>query len=233
MSEIRKKHTGEPGNGGQFGTTPKTESATPVSSAPSPEELDEQVRNAISDWEKAYLNDDIGPDDQATVSVAVGEVADSDSPVAARAAEALADFDAAVAEELAGGDDVPPYVENEMVLTLHSHLSSRAPDFVRVDASQRKEMLRQIGSMNVLGISGGRVNPLPDGVELPVGAGYKVRVRLTPADDYTVERVYVRGGKEFSRGIHERVYADEVGTHAYYASCYNNDEPGGDWKYMG
>jgi hypothetical protein len=93
-----------------------------------------------------------------------------------------------------------------------------------LDADERRTILRQIGNMNILAISGGRVAPLPDGVELPVGSGYRVRVRLTPADDYTVERVFVRNGREFSKGIRERVYCDEVGETAYRASCFRNDD---------
>ena len=98
--------------------------------------------------------------------------------------------------------------------------------------SQRRNMLQQIGQMNVLAISGGRVPPLPDGVELPVGRGYRVRVRLTPVNDYTVERVFVRGGKEWSYGKREHILPRQVGNMAYYASCYNNDS-GKEWTYMG
>ncbi len=88
---------------------------------------------------------------------------------------------------------------------------------------ERRTILRQIGNMNVAAISGGRVRALPDGIELPVGAGYRVRVRLTPADDYTVERVFERAGVTFSKGLRERVYCDEVGETAYKASCFRND----------
>lgn len=93
-----------------------------------------------------------------------------------------------------------------------------------IDHSQRAEIVRQIGKMNILAISGGRVIALQDGVELPVGAGYRVRVRLTPADTYTVERVFVRNGSHFSKGIETQVYCDEVGEVAYRASCFRNDD---------
>lgn len=89
---------------------------------------------------------------------------------------------------------------------------------------QRTTILRQIGNMNVAAISGGRVRRLPDGVELPVGAGYRVRVRLTPVDEYTVERVFERAGKTFSKGVREHVYCTEVGETAYKASCFRNDD---------
>jgi hypothetical protein len=96
---------------------------------------------------------------------------------------------------------------------------------------QRREILRQIGNLNVLAISGGRVTALADGVELPVGSGYRVRVRLTPMDYYRVERVFVRGGREFDKGYRDDVDFTQVGEAAYYASCYRND--GGEWTYNG
>jgi hypothetical protein len=98
-----------------------------------------------------------------------------------------------------------------------------------VDGDQRREILRQIGRSNVLAISGGRVTALEDGIELPVSNGYRVRVRLTPADYYRVERVFVRGGKEFDKGHLDDVDFTQVGNAAYYASCFRNDD--GDWTY--
>lgn len=95
---------------------------------------------------------------------------------------------------------------------------------------QRRDILAQIGRMNILAISGGRVVALPDGVELPVGSGYKVRVRLTPMDEYTVQRVFVRAGKEFDKGTKD-AWAGDVGQMAYYASCFRNDD--GEWTYLG
>lgn len=93
-----------------------------------------------------------------------------------------------------------------------------------IDNDQRQTMLRQIGRMNVLAICGGAVYSLPDGVDLKVGAGYHVYVRYTPSDDYTVERVFLRGGKTFSKGVRETVYFDEVGDAAYNASCFRNND---------
>jgi hypothetical protein len=90
----------------------------------------------------------------------------------------------------------------------------------RVD---RQVMLAQIGRMNVLAISGGRVKALADGVELPVSQGYRVRVRYNEgADDYRVERVMVRGGKEFAKGEVDHVYCDQVGELAYRAGMYRS-----------
>ena len=93
-----------------------------------------------------------------------------------------------------------------------------------MDNDTRQEIVRQIGIMNIFAISGGRVHPLPDGIDLPVGNGYRVYVRLTAGDDYTVERVFKRNGKVTSHGIETRVYCDEVGEVAYRASCFRNDD---------
>lgn len=87
---------------------------------------------------------------------------------------------------------------------------------------QRQEMVRQIGMGNILSISGGRINALPDGIELPVSSGYRVRVRLTPADTYTVERVMVRGAKTFSKGLKTDVFCDQVGEQAYRAGMFRS-----------
>lgn len=98
---------------------------------------------------------------------------------------------------------------------------------------QRQDILNQIGRWTLAAISGGRVTALPDGIELPVGAGYKVRVRLTPLDEYTVQRVLVRGGKEFDKGTRD-AWAGNVSDLAYYASCYGNDGAHhGRWEYLG
>lgn len=99
-----------------------------------------------------------------------------------------------------------------------------------IDGDQRREILRQIGRMNVAAISGGRVTPLADGIELPVNQGYRVRVRLTPMDYYRVERVLVRGGKEFAKGHLDDIDFMQVAQAAYYASCFRNDD-NGEWTY--
>jgi hypothetical protein len=92
----------------------------------------------------------------------------------------------------------------------------------KISPDERMEIARQIGQMNILSISGGRITALPDGIELPVSSGYRVRVHLTPMDDYTVERVMVRGSKEFPKGQRTEVYADEVGEAAYYAGMFRS-----------
>lgn len=94
-------------------------------------------------------------------------------------------------------------------------------------------LLDQIGRMNVLAISGGRVGIWkPEGetveVELPVSSGYLVRITLAWNDTYTVERILRRRPKGKTAketkvlGRVTGVYCDQVGEVAYYASCYKN-----------
>lgn len=87
-------------------------------------------------------------------------------------------------------------------------------------------LVGQIGRMNVLAISGGRVHVYDDGVVLPVGSGYSVHVFLAANDTYTVRRVFKRGAKRWIKGEQTDVYFDEVGEAAYRASCFRN----GDWN---
>ena len=101
------------------------------------------------------------------------------------------------------------------------------PDQFTIEQDQRAEIARQIGTGNILCISGGRIVPIADGIELPVSNGYKVRIQLSPVDDYTVTRVFTRSGKETIKGQIAGVYADQVGQAAYYAGMfrsYNADE---------
>lgn len=95
-----------------------------------------------------------------------------------------------------------------------------------IDAEQRRTIILQTGKMTVLGISGGRIVALTDGIELPVSQGYKVRIRLNGLDLYNVERVMVRGAKEFPKGTMTNVYADQLGDVAWSAHAYRNDENG-------
>lgn len=87
---------------------------------------------------------------------------------------------------------------------------------------QRKEIVRQIGAGNILCISGGKINPIPDGIELPVSNGFLVRIQLTPLDEYTVTRVFKRSGKEFIHGRAEHVYCDRVSELAYRAGMFRS-----------
>lgn len=84
------------------------------------------------------------------------------------------------------------------------------------------ELLRQVGRMNVLAISGGRVEHRESGVTLPVGAGYSVTVDLDWDDTYVVRRVFKRGEKVWVKGEQRSVYFDEVGEVAYQASNFRS-----------
>ena len=84
------------------------------------------------------------------------------------------------------------------------------------------ELLRQIGHMNLLSISGGRVLRRETGVTLPVGSGYRVTVDLAGNDTYTVRRIFVRGAKSWIKGEETEVYCDQVAGSAYRASCFVN-----------
>lgn len=95
-------------------------------------------------------------------------------------------------------------------------------DYRETGPEQRLEIARQIGGGNLMAISGGRVIPLPDGIELPVSNGYSVQVRLAGDDTYTVRRVFTRAGKETVKGERTGVYAEQVSQAAYYASCFRS-----------
>lgn len=86
--------------------------------------------------------------------------------------------------------------------------------------------LRQIGHMNVLAISGGRVYRTGEGIELPVSSGYTVRVTLAANDTYTVQRIMRRGVKTWIKGTVTGVYAEDLGETCYVASCYKNRDFG-------
>lgn len=91
-----------------------------------------------------------------------------------------------------------------------------------------KVLVNQMGRMNVLAISGGRVHAIVNDegqtveVQFPVGHGYRVAITLGFMDTYTVRREFVRAGKVFVKGVVEDVYFDQVGEIAYQASCYVN-----------
>lgn len=91
-----------------------------------------------------------------------------------------------------------------------------------IEPKQRAQIVQQIGIGNILCVSGGKIVPIPDGLELPVSNGYTVRVQLTPIDDYTVTRVFIRSGKEFVHGCMAHVYADQVAHAAYYAGMFRS-----------
>jgi hypothetical protein len=85
-----------------------------------------------------------------------------------------------------------------------------------------QELLTQIGRMNILAISGGRVLHRPTGVTLPVSSGYSVTVDLDASDTYVVRRMFKRGAKIWIKGEQSGVYCEELGEAAYKASSFRS-----------
>jgi hypothetical protein len=85
-----------------------------------------------------------------------------------------------------------------------------------------QQTIEQIGRMNIMAISGGRIIRRDTGITLPVGAGYSVEVDLDWNDTYVVKRVFKRGAKRWVKGSQTDVYCDEIGEVAYRASCFRN-----------
>lgn len=90
-----------------------------------------------------------------------------------------------------------------------------------------EQVKRQIGTMNILSVSGGRVGTLTAsnrvvGVELPVSSGYSVRVFLANDDTYTVQRVMSRAGTDKVKGERSGIYAFDLGETVYEAGMYKN-----------
>ena len=83
-------------------------------------------------------------------------------------------------------------------------------------------LINQIGQMNLLAISGGRIAyDNNNGVILPVSNGYIVRIVLAGNDTYRVTREYKRGTYTVKREW-TNVYCDEIGEIAYLASCFRD-----------
>lgn len=92
-----------------------------------------------------------------------------------------------------------------------------------MNEAQARELIAQIGKMNLWAISGGRVQVDSQGaVVLKVGNGYAVRIVLEGNDTYTVQRMW----RHVVKGEAQNVYCDEVGEIAYVASCYVNRDFG-------
>ena len=85
-----------------------------------------------------------------------------------------------------------------------------------------KQLIEQIGTGNMMCISGGRSRFTGDTLILPVGSGYTVEITLDPSDTYTVRRVFTRGIKRWIKGEVKDVYADEVGEIAYEAHAFRS-----------
>ena len=87
-------------------------------------------------------------------------------------------------------------------------------------------MIDQIGAMNILAISGGRVRAIDENtIHLPVSNGYVVEVAYLPGRDlYKVSRLLKRGAKVFQKGSIEDVFAEDLGEIAYLTSCFRSYE---------
>src|ERR1039458_3283693 len=77
----------------------------------------------------------------------------------------------------------------ELASALHA---SNRETFRECDA---RTLAAQIGRMNILAISGGRIKVRGTGITLPCGNGYSVTVDLALDDTYTVRRVFTRAGR--------------------------------------
>jgi hypothetical protein len=86
-------------------------------------------------------------------------------------------------------------------------------------------LVQQIGNMNIMAISGGRVIIRETGITLPIRYGYSVEIDFAANDTYTVRRVYTKNFNRIIKGELNNVYCDEVGEVAYLASCYREPMP--------
>lgn len=93
------------------------------------------------------------------------------------------------------------------------------------------DIISQVGRMNILAVSGGRIGALGTkdgesvGIFLPITHDRRVEVVLGVMDTYTVRRVrhILKGqhiGAEVIEVEHDDVYCDEVGELVYQASCW-------------
>jgi len=91
-------------------------------------------------------------------------------------------------------------------------------------------LIDQIGRMNIFAVSGGRVNITKNNqgetveVELPVGYGYRVSIKLDWNDTYIVSRQFVRKGVVTDKGTVDGIYCEEIGEVVYQASCFRSND---------
>ena len=84
------------------------------------------------------------------------------------------------------------------------------------------DILAQLGHMNILAISGGRVTKRSTGVTLPISNGYSLTIDRAGNDTYTVRRLFTRSGKVSIKGELIGVYCEDLGEVAYYGSCFRS-----------
>lgn len=94
-----------------------------------------------------------------------------------------------------------------------------------MNTDQANTLLKQIGGITVMAVSGGRKS-LVDGIlVLPVGAGYRVEVEYVEGrDTYTVRRVFTRGVKRWVKGELTDVYMDEISERVWEAHAFRSYE---------
>lgn len=92
------------------------------------------------------------------------------------------------------------------------------------DTTVADTIVAQVGRINLMSISGLRVNVLNETtVDLPVGNGYSVEIELDRGWDwYTVRRIFSRSGVRKVKGEMTGIYADALSEVAYRASCFRN-----------
>lgn len=90
------------------------------------------------------------------------------------------------------------------------------------DGCDARMLCRQIGTGNIMAISGLRVYDTGHGVILPVSHGYTVVVDLMPGDTYRVRRLFHRGTRVWLHGERNNVYCDQVGEVARMAASFES-----------
>lgn len=113
-----------------------------------------------------------------------------------------------------------------MATVTHPVLDTTDDHFRTMYPGMRQQMVQQIARMTLLGISGGRVEPIEHGIRLPVAHGYSVTVELDADDTYVVRRLFTRKPKgellpvTYLHGEAREVYCERLSEVCYYASCY-------------
>lgn len=94
-----------------------------------------------------------------------------------------------------------------------------------MDFYQANTLLKQIGGITVMAVSGGRQRLIDGTLVLVVGAGYTVEVDYVEGrDTYTVRRVFNRAGKKWVKGELTDVYMDEVSERVWEAHAFRSYE---------
>ena len=90
------------------------------------------------------------------------------------------------------------------------------------DRCDARTLCRQIGTGNIMAISGLRVYDTGHGVILPVSHGYTVIVDLMLNDTYRVRRLFHRGTRVWLHGEAREVDCERVGEVARMAACFES-----------